>query len=183
MVVYFTSYWVSTTQRAARFCDGNNVPPASAAAPLIRPLMQRRHVPPAPAAAPSCCPLLQRRPRAAGPTGLNGAFLSLTEWGLDQPDPSGYKCVRDFISPWVPSSPALRGKNAHSDENGSQPAQPYERTVVQCSSTPFSSVYLVLSPSAPCDLNSLERHLGHYFGCYHEHYLGRYLKRFLSYTF
>ena len=65
MVVYFTSYWVSTTQRAARFCDGNNVPPASAAAPLIRPLLQRRHVPPASAAAPSCCPLLHRRPRAA----------------------------------------------------------------------------------------------------------------------
>ena len=53
-------------------------------------------------------------------------------------------------------------------------------------SSPFGSVCLVLSPSAPCDLNYLERNLGHYFecylGCYLELFLGRYLKRFLSYT-
>ena len=50
----------------------------------------------------------------------------------------------------------------------------------------FGSVYLLLSPSAPCDLNFLERHLEHYFecylGCYLEHFLGRFLERFLSYT-
>ena len=40
--------------------------------------------------------------------------------------PPGVKMCEGLHHPWVPSSPALRGKNAHSDENGFQPAQPYE---------------------------------------------------------